>query len=130
MPTGVVEPAIAATIVVMAGIDTWSRWHSRSASPRARWVMVFICAMVHGLGLAGALSGLTQWSPGSRPFLWALAGFNLGVELGQVGVAAVALLLVGALCRLLGAGALQRARHFATLAATATGAFWFFQRVL
>lgn len=130
VPASIVEPAIAATIVVMAAIDLWGRWRSRSASPRIRLTLVFIGAMVHGLGFAGALTGLTQWPPGSKPFLWALGGFNLGIELGQIGVAGVASLLVWALHQLVGSSALRCASHFATLAATATGTLWFFQRVL
>ena len=130
VPASIVEPAIAATIVVMAAIDLWGRWRSRSASPRIRLTLVFIGAMVHGLGFAGALTGLTQWPPGSKPFLWALGGFNLGIELGQIGVAGVASLLVWALHQLVGSSALRCTSHFATLAATATGTLWFFQRVL
>jgi hypothetical protein len=126
----VVEPAIAATIIVIAAIDLWGRSRSRSASPRVRLTLVFIGAMVHGLGFAGALTGLTQWPPGSKPFLWALGGFNLGIELGQIGVAGVASLLVWGLHRFLGSSALRRTSHFATLAATAAGALCFFQRVL
>ncbi len=96
----IVEPAIAATIVGMAGFDLWSRSRRRVDRWNLRLALVFLCALVHGMGLAGALTGLTQWSPGSLPWNLALAGFNTGIELAQIGVAIGAALLVLALRRL------------------------------
>jgi hypothetical protein len=94
-----------------------------------RLALVFACALIHGLGLAGALTDLTQWAPGSAPMAWALAGFNLGIEAAQIGVAALAGLLVLGLNGLAGSMACQRGRQFATVAAMATGSFWFMERV-
>jgi hypothetical protein len=53
---------------------------------------VFAFGLLHGLGFAGALRdvGLPRSS-----FATALVGFNVGVELGQVAVIAVAMLAVG-----------------------------------
>jgi hydrogenase/urease accessory protein HupE len=92
-PARLVEPAIAASIVLMAlhqllcpGI--LSRW---------RIAMVFACGLLHGMGLASALGELAL-DRGHR--LGTLAGFNLGVELGQFIFLATVLALV-ALGRLL-----------------------------
>jgi len=75
-PARLVEPAIAASIVLMAlhqllcpGI--FSRW---------RIALVFACGLLHGMGLASAL-GEIGLDRGHR--LGTLAGFNIGVELGQ-----------------------------------------------
>lgn len=130
LPDRIVEPAIAATLVGMAAFDTWGRWRTRPARPGVRLALVFGCALVHGLGLAGALADLSQWAPGSRAMLWALAGFNLGIEAAQVGVAVLAGLVVTALQGLLGPQARQRARQFATLAVMVAGSLWFVERVV
>jgi HupE / UreJ protein len=130
LPDRVVEPAIAATLVGMAAFDAWGRWHTRPARLGVRLALVFACALVHGLGLAGALADLSQWAPGSRAMLWALAGFNLGIEVAQVGVAVLAGLVVMALQGLVGSKVRQRARQFATLAVMAAGSLWFVERVV
>jgi hypothetical protein len=62
--------------------------------------------------------------------LWALTGFNLGIELAQIAVAAGAGLLWWALCRAVGPAAHGRAGQFATIAGMAGGTFWFIERVL
>jgi hypothetical protein len=129
-PGHIVEPAIAATIVGMAAFDAWGRWRGRPARLPTRLALVFACALIHGLGLAGALTDLTQWPPGSSPMLWALAGFNLGVELAQVAVAAVACLLWWGLHHLLRPAAQRRTSQFATLAVMAAGSIWFAERLL
>ena len=130
VPERIVEPAIAATIVGMAVFDAWMRARARPAPPLVRLALVFACALIHGLGLAGALTDLTQWPVGSSPMSWALVGFNFGVEAAQVGVAAVACLLAWALQRLIGAGVVQRAGRVATLGVMATGSIWFAQRLI
>jgi len=97
LSSGIVEPAIAATIVGMAGFDLWLRGRGPPDRPNLRLVLVFLFALVHGLGLAGALTGLTQWSPGTLPWNMALSGFNVGIEMGQIAVAAAVAALVLAL---------------------------------
>lgn len=126
----VVEPAIAATIVGLALFDVWVQRRGRPLPTTVRLALVFACALIHGLGLAGALAELTQWPVGSPAMLWALAGFNLGIELAQVGVAAVASLALMGLRRVLTPGVQQRASQFATLAVLATGSLWLVERVL
>jgi len=71
-----VEPAIAASIVLMA---LHQLFHP-GALGRWRIALVFACGLLHGMGLASAL-GEMGLDRGHR--LGTLAGFNLGVELGQ-----------------------------------------------
>lgn len=129
-PDSMVEPAIAATIVGMAAFDQWARWRDRPAPVSVRLALVFACSLIHGLGFAGALAEMTEWPPGSSPLRWALAGFNLGIEFAQVGVAIIACALAWALHRMIGAGALQRASDIASVAAMASGSVWFAQRLV
>ena len=84
LPAAVVEPAIAATIVGLLGFDGWSRRRGRPQAPGLRLALVFVCALVHGLGLAEALGHLGL---GSAHLAWSLAGFNAGIELAQLAVA-------------------------------------------
>jgi hypothetical protein len=79
--------------------------------------------------LAGALSDLTQWAPGSTQLAFALAGFNVGIEAAQIGVAALAGLAVLALNRLTGAMAQQRVVQFGSVVGMVAGAFWFIERI-
>ncbi|HEY7427722.1 MAG TPA: HupE/UreJ family protein [Gemmataceae bacterium] len=87
LPSRVVEPIIALSVVAIAAEDMLtSRLHPW------RLVLVFAFGLLHGLGFAGAL-GETGLPPGQR--FAALAAFNVGVEAGQLGVLAVAFLMVG-----------------------------------
>lgn len=84
----VVEPLIALSIAFVAIENIFStnlhRW---------RPVVVFAFGLLHGLGFASVLQefGLPQ-----SQFIPALIGFNVGVELGQLTVIALAFLAVGA----------------------------------
>lgn len=84
LPGRVVEPAIAASIVVIA-LENLLR---RGAEPRGRWWVTFFFGLVHGFGFATVLRDLgVAESPGG--LLVPLAAFNLGVEAGQLLVAAL-----------------------------------------
>ena len=87
VPAWLVEPAIAATIVGMAAFDFHARRKGRLQSPWLRLSLVFGCALIHGLGLASALSELGLDRQHHLP---SLTGFNVGIELGQVAVAVLA----------------------------------------
>jgi hydrogenase/urease accessory protein HupE len=76
LPASVVEPAILASIVVM-GADAVI---NRNRRLWLRAAIVFACGLVHGLGFASAI-GAIGVDPQHR--LFTLAGFNLGIELGQ-----------------------------------------------
>ena len=99
----IAEPAIAATIICMAAFDLWTRRRARVLPSYVRLSIVFSCALVHGLGLAGALRDVTQWPSDSTPFVLALTGFNVGIESAQIAVALMAALVVLVLSRMKGA---------------------------
>ena len=85
LPARVVEPLIALSIVYVAVENL--RTHTLSAG---RVALVFLFGLLHGLGFAGVLTGLAL--PRSDIAL-GLAGFNLGVEGGQL--TAIAALAIG-----------------------------------
>ncbi len=76
-----VEPAIAASIGVAAAVNLLPariKW-LQSLWPKAAIAALF--GLIHGLGFSGAMTE-AQVPEGS--LLWALAGFNIGVEIGQL----------------------------------------------
>ena len=116
LPSSVIEPAIAATIVV-AAIDNLHPLFCR------RGVMTFFFGLVHGFGFAGALAELDL---PRAAFAWALLRFNFGIELGQL---AIVLVAIGALYGLRRTAAYPRlAIGGGSLAAMAFGALWFIER--
>jgi hydrogenase/urease accessory protein HupE len=121
LPSSVVEPAIAASIVYVAVENVLSR-----DLHRGRIAIVFLFGLLHGLGFASVLRdlGLPRGS-----FLPALVSFNLGVELGQLTVLAGALLAVGAW---FGKRSWYRARVVvpASLAIAAVALYWTVERVM
>ncbi len=82
IPGSIVEPLIAASIVYVAVENIFA-----SGLNRWRPLIVFGFGLLHGLGFASVLGdfGLPQGQ-----FLPALIGFNIGVELGQLTVIALA----------------------------------------
>lgn len=120
LPGSVVEPIIAASIVYVAVENILSPQMSRW-----RPLVVFVFGLLHGLGFASVLGdfGLPQGQ-----FIPALVGFNIGVELGQLTVIAIAYLLVGAW---FGDKPWYRSRIAipASAAIGLVGAYWFVERV-
>ena len=124
-----VEPAIAATIVGMAAFDMWARGRAKVLPSYVRLSMVFGCALVHGLGMAGALREVTQWPSDSAPLTMALAGFNVGIEIAQIAVALFAGLVLLALSRINGTAVRQRVARHGSAVGLMAGTFWFIERV-
>ena len=85
LPGRVVEPLIAASIVWVAVENFLSR------DVGGRWRVAFALGLVHGFGFAGVLREFGL--PGGQLGL-ALGAFNLGVEVGQVAIVAVAIPLL------------------------------------
>lgn len=120
-PASIVEPLIAASIVYVAVENIFGNqlnvW---------RTAVVFGFGLLHGLGFASVLSDV-----GLQPaqFAVGLIGFNVGVELGQLAVIAVAFALIGLP---LGKKPWYRTRIAlpCSLAIALVGAFWFIERVL
>lgn len=78
LPAGAVEACIAASILLLAvelATDAKGVAHTHPAS------VAFGFGLLHGFGFAGALA---QTGLPEHARIWALAAFNLGVELGQL----------------------------------------------
>jgi hypothetical protein len=87
LPARVVEPLIALSIAYVGFENLWHRGLHRS-----RLALVFAFGLLHGLGFA---SMLADFGMPDDAFAVALVAFNVGVELGQLAVLAVAFLTVG-----------------------------------
>ena len=85
-PASIVEPLIAATIAFVAIENLFFK-----EMPRWRPVVVFAFGLLHGLGFAGFFGELGL-PPGQ--FWSALIGFNVGVEIGQLSIVALAFALL------------------------------------
>ena len=118
IPGSIVEPLIAASIVYVAveniftsGLSPW------------RPIVIFCFGLLHGLGFASVLG---EFGLPAGQFVPALIGFNIGVELGQLTVIAIAFVLVG--------WAIKRAwyRPYIAIPAScviaAVGAYWVIER--
>lgn len=80
LPSRLVESAIAVS-VLLAGLA-----NLYPTLARRRWLVAFSFGLIHGFGFAGVLAdlGLPQGS-----LLTSLVSFNVGVEIGQLGVVAL-----------------------------------------
>jgi hypothetical protein len=120
IPGSIVEPIIAASIVYVAVenilTDGLNRW---------RPFVVFGFGLLHGLGFASVLG---EFGLPETAFIPALIGFNIGVELGQLTVIAVAFVTLG-----FWFGAKPWYRKVIAIPASAlialVGAWWFVERV-
>ncbi len=81
LPSRWVEALIAASIVYVAAENFFIRSIDR------RWRLTFLFGLVHGFGFAGALKSFGLPSAAVVP---ALAAFNIGVEIGQIAILAIA----------------------------------------
>jgi hydrogenase/urease accessory protein HupE len=90
VPQALAELAIAITIIVLA--QQLARPAAMRATFVARkpWMMAFVFGLLHGLGFAGALAeiGLPQ-----EDLPLSLFAFNVGIELAQLAIIAIALTL-------------------------------------
>ena len=119
VPGSIVEPLIAASIVYVAveniitkGLSPW------------RPLIIFGFGLLHGLGFASVLG---EFGLPEGQFIPALIAFNVGVELGQLAVIALAFVAVGWMWR----KTWYRARIAipASCAIAAVGAYWCVERV-
>jgi hypothetical protein len=75
LPSAIIEPAIAVTIILAALDNVWPIF------PVRRVVVTFLFGLIHGFGFAGVLAELNL---PTADFAWALLQFNVGLELGQL----------------------------------------------
>lgn len=120
------EPAIALTIILMALFDYRRRKRAMKPPVWQRMVLVFGCALVHGMGFASSLQaiGLDQ-----NHLVLSLVGFNLGIEAIQIAIAAGVLVLLGWLRRNNQSLVLEWAQRVVLGASAAVACVWLVQRL-
>ncbi len=120
VPAAIVEPVIALSIAAVAAAAI------TATEPPARYrvPIVFAFGLLHGLGFAGALGIEEPWS---WNLLASLLAFNLGIELVQLALIAVAFPL---LVRVRRTGAGAPATRIAGVLVAAVGLVWFAERVI
>jgi hydrogenase/urease accessory protein HupE len=122
-PARIIEPAIALSIVFVGADNLLVR---RAAAPRdIRALVAGVFGLVHGFGFAAVLKefGLPRSALG-----WSLFSFNLGVEVGQLGIVIVVASALAAIRRrnpLLG----ERLALAGSIVVILAGGYWFVQRV-
>lgn len=116
IPSSVIEPLIALSIVLAVGESLMRR------SIGGRWRFTLLFGLVHGFGFAGVLKGFF-----SSNFVLALFSFNLGVEIGQLVFAAVALPVLGYIRRRTDGH--PRMKYALPAVIGVFGLYWFVERV-
>lgn len=127
VPSAIIEPAIAASIVFVAVENFFSRDIDR------RWRDTLGFGLIHGFGFASALQefGLPRDS-----LLPALGAFNLGVEVGQVAIVSIVIPAIVGIDRLVAAYRGRRPARAAPLVYAASGViaclggWWVLERTL
>jgi len=126
IPSAIVEPAIAASIVFVAVENFFSRDIDR------RWRVAFAFGLIHGFGFAGALReiGLP-----ANAVATALAAFNIGVEIGQAAIVAIVVPALIALDRLMAADRAKSVRaaslvYVVSVLISLLGSYWLLTRML
>ena len=116
-----VEPLIAASILYI-GLENLLR-----AKLDGRWLLAFAFGLIHGFGFSSVLREMGIGSNGSGVGV-PLFSFNLGVELGQIAIAAPVLLLIWRLRRK--PFFIARGVPALSLMVSLAGGFWLVQRIL
>ena len=122
IPSRIVEPLIAATIIYVAIENIVLR-----REPKARWALTFFFGLIHGFGFAGILRELGIGRDGSGIAV-PLVSFNLGVEIGQIAVAAILLPLIWKFSK--NPTFVTRWVPAFSVVIALAGGFWLVQRVL
>ena len=126
IPSAIVEPGIALSIVAMALLNVWGGDTAARRVRRSRVGVVFACGLLHGFGFATAV-GMAAVDTGSR--IATLAGFNVGIELGQFAFVGAALLSLAVMTLLGGKALAARGPRFASAVAAVVGMVLLAQRV-
>ena len=90
-PTPPVEAVIALSIVFLAVEIVKNQKGKETLTSKKPWLVAFTFGLLHGFGFAGALAniGLPQ-----QDIPFALAFFNVGVEIGQIAFVLVVLIII------------------------------------
>ncbi len=117
-------PTAAAALLIL--VPAYLMLAARSSAVQLLHLgMMAVFGLVHGLGFASALRsiGLPE---GRRA--WALAGFNIGVELGQLVLLGLFATMLALLARVVGARRMEQGEKMLAGLLCATGIFWLVQR--
>ncbi len=125
IPSAIVEPAIAASIIFVAVENFFSR------NVDGRWRVTFAFGLIHGFGFAGALQ---EFGLPANAVVPALAAVNNGVEIGQVAIVSIVVPTLLAVDRLFAADRAAPVRAAPLVYAlsaliTVLGGYWFLTRV-
>lgn len=123
LPPRLVEPAIAASIVFVALENLWRR----GEPSRGRLALTFAFGLIHGFGFATVLRDLGVGAAG-RNIAMPLFSFNLGVEAGQMAVAAIVLPLLWQLRK--HEPFARRSVPVASTLIAVAGLYWLLERVV
>ena len=129
IPSSIIEPAIAASIVYVAAENFLSRDIER------RWRDTFSFGLIHGFGFASALQ---EFGLPRSALVPALASFNIGVEIGQIAIVSLVVPVLLGMDRLLSpsrrAAAEPTRPAFAVYVISALiiglGSYWFLARTV
>jgi hypothetical protein len=119
-PARVIEPAIALSIVFV-GADNLVRGSGRDV--RAWAALAF--GLIHGFGFANVLR---EFGLPAQALGWSLFSFNLGVEIGQLGVVVIVAAALAAIRRRSAVGG-SRVAIAGSVIVIAAGVYWFIERV-
>ncbi len=123
LPSRWVEATIAASILYV-GIENLVR---RDGQFRGRWLLTLVFGLIHGLGFASVLREMGVADQPATAFV-PLLSFNLGVEAGQLAIAAIVLPIIW---KLRERGEFLRVGVPAcSIIVAAVGAFWLVERTL
>ena len=125
IPSSIVEPAIAASIVFVAVENFFSR------DVDGRWRVTFAFGLIHGFGFASALQ---EFGLPANAVVPALAAFNIGVEIGQVAIVSIVVPALIAVDWLIAADREKPVRaaplvYVLSAAIALLGSYWFVTRV-
>ncbi len=123
LPSRFVEPAIAASIVFVGLENLWRR----GEEPRGRWALTFAFGLIHGFGFASVLRELGV-GRGGQSIAVPLFTFNLGVECGQIAIAAIVLPIVWQLRK--NETFVRRGVPILSAIVAAAGLYWFLERTI
>lgn len=126
LPSQPVEAVIALSIIFLAVEVVKAKPDDRRLSERFPWIVAFLFGLLHGFGFAGALAeiGLPE---GDVPM--ALLTFNLGVEIGQLAIVAVALAALHAVRKYRGLW-LQPVKTTMAYGIGIISTYWFIERMV
>jgi hypothetical protein len=123
-PAIVVDLSIAGSIIYVGVENLWKK----GRIGERRWIVAFGFGLIHGLGFATVLSDLGVGANGVRDLLLSLLGFNLGVEIGQVAIAAVVLPLLYLFRR--DRIFVKQGEPFLSACILVAGVYWFIERLI